>query len=264
MSTDVGRIEAVLRRDRVLIFAAVTVVAVVGWAYLGYLAWSMRAMGPMSMASAMVMPRAEHWGRVELPLLFVMWTMMMVAMMVPSAAPLVLMFARANRRKGNSTHVVGSAAMLLLGYLFVWTGFSGLAALAQWSLHNAALLSSTMASTSPLLSGLLLLAAGAYQFTPLKRACLVHCRSPLAFVTSEWRGGRWGAFLMGLKHGRYCLGCCCILMSLLLVAGVMNLLWVAALAVFVLMEKVAPVGERLGRIGGAVLVTGGALCIMTI
>ena len=219
MSTDVGRIEAVLGRDRVVILAAVTAVTVVGWAYLGYLAWNMRDMEPMTMASAMVMPRAEYWGAVELPLLFVMWTMMMVAMMVPSAAPLVLMFARANRRNGDSTRVVGSAAMLLLGYLLVWTGFSGLAAWAQWRLHNAALLSSMMASTSLLLSGLLLLAAGAYQFTPLKRACLVHCRSPLGFLTSEWRSGPWGAFLMGLEHGSYCVGCCWILMSLLLVAA---------------------------------------------
>jgi predicted metal-binding membrane protein len=110
----------------------------------------------------------------------------------------------------------------------------------------------------------LLLAAGAFQFTPLKRACLIHCRSPLGFVTSEWRSGRKGAFLMGLKHGGYCLGCCWILMSLLLVAGVMNLLWVAALAVFVLMERVAPAGARFGRIAGAVLIAGGALRIITI
>ena len=263
MSTDVGGIEAVLRRDRVVILAAVTAVTAVGWAYLGYVTWNMRDMGPMTMASAMVMPRADHWGTVELPVLFLMWTMMMVAMMVPSATPLVLMFAWANRRQGNGSRVVGSAAMLLLGYLFVWTGFSGLAAWAQWSLHNAALLSSMMASTSGLLSGLLLLAAGAYQFTPLKRACLDHCRSPLGFVTSEWRGGRWGAFIMGLKHGGYCVGCCWILMSLLLVAGVMNLLWVAVLAVFVLLEKVIPVGQRLGRLAGALLVIDGARRIMT-
>ena len=262
MSIELGHVEATLRRDRVVILAAVTAVTVVAWAYLVYLARSMSAMAVMDMAPAMVMPQAKSWGTFELPLLFLMWTMMMVAMMLPSATPLVLMFARARRR--HATRVVGPAATLLLGYLFLWTGFSGLAALAQWSLHNASLLSPMMASTSPWLSGLLLLSAGAFQFSPVKRACLVHCRSPLGFVTSEWRDGPRGAFLMGLKHGWYCLGCCAVLMSLLLVAGVMNLLWVAALGVFVLLEKVAPAGARLGRMAGAVLVAGGAWRIITI
>ena len=261
MAIELGPIEGALRRDRVVILAAVMAVAVIAWAYLAHLA---RSMGGMeAMAPAMVMPRTDSWGAFELPLLFVMWTIMMVAMMLPSAAPLVLLFARANRRNGNRAGVIGPAAMLLLGYLVVWTGFSGLAALGQWSLHNAALLSPMMASSSALLSGLLLLAAGAFQFTPLKRVCLIHCRSPLGFVTSEWRDGFQGAFVMGLKHGRYCLGCCWILMSLLLVAGVMNLLWVAALGLFVLVEKVAPAGERLGRAAGAVLVAAGALRIIT-
>ena len=144
--------------------------------------------------------------------------------------------------------------MFLAGYLVVWATFSVLATAAQWGLHTVSMLSPMMAITSPLLGGVLLLAAGVYQWTPLKHACLSKCRSPLGFVLNEWREGGWGAFLMGLKHGAYCTGCCWSLMVLLLVAGVMNLLWVAAIAGLVLLEKVAPAGDRLGRVAGAVLV----------
>jgi predicted metal-binding membrane protein len=187
VSTELTRLEAVLRRDRAVILAGVAVVALAAWAYLVYLA---REMGAMGMAPNMMMPNMQSWGAVELLLLFVMWAVMMVAMMVPSAAPLVLMFARANRRKGTSG-VVGSAGILLLGYLLVWMGFSAVATLAQWRLHAAAVLSPMMASTNSILGGVLLVAAGVFQFTPLKRACLVRCRSPLTFLMSDWREGQW-------------------------------------------------------------------------
>jgi predicted metal-binding membrane protein len=166
------------------------------------------------------------------------------------------MFARANRRKGGSG-VLGSAGILLLGYLLVWIGFSAVATPAQWGLHAAAVLSPMMASTSSILGGVLLVAAGVFQFTPLKRACLVRCRSPLNFLMSDWREGQWGTFVMGLKHGAYCVGCCWMLMALLFVAGVMNLFWVAAIAVFVLVEKVAPRGDLIGRFAGAALIVAG-------
>jgi predicted metal-binding membrane protein len=185
----------------------------------------------------------------------------MVAMMVPSVAPLILMFARANRQRGVD-RVVGSAGILLLGYLLVWSGFSGLAALAQWGLHGAAVLSPMMASTSPVLGGVLLMAAGVFQFTPLKRACLAHCRSPMGLLLSEWHGGRWGTLTMGLKHGIWCVGCCWALMALLFVAGFMNLLWVAAIAGFVLLERTAPMGAMLGRVTGAALVVAGIALIV--
>ncbi|MGH7848377.1 MAG: DUF2182 domain-containing protein [Candidatus Binatia bacterium] len=136
-------------------------------------------------------------------------------------------------------------------------GFSILAALVQWRLHTAALLSPMMVSTSSVLGGLLLLAAGGFQFTPLKHACLVRCRSPLGFLMSDWREGQWGALIMGLKHGAYCVGCCWILMALLFVAGVMNLLWVAAITVFILVEKIAPRGDLIGRFAGAALIAAG-------
>jgi len=219
-------------------------------------------MGAMDMAPVMAMPQVRSWEGVELLLLFVMWAVMMVAMMVPSVAPLILMFARANRREG-ADRVVGSAGILLLGYLLVWWSFSGLAALAQWGLHGAAVLSPMMASTSPVFGGLLLVAAGVFQFTPLKHACLGRCRSPMGFLLSEWRRGRWGALTMGLKHGAYCVGCCWALMALLFVAGVMNLLWVAAIAVFVLLEKTAPMGEMLGRVTGVALVLAGIALLVS-
>jgi predicted metal-binding membrane protein len=141
-----------------------------------------------------------------------------------------------------------------VGYLVVWAAFSILATAAQWGLHAVSLLSPVAAITSPVFGGVLLVAAGIYQWTPLKHVCLSKCRSPMGFVLNEWREGRWGAFLMGLKHGVYCTGCCWSLMALLFVAGVMNLLWVAAIAGFILLEKVAPAGDRLGRVAGVLFI----------
>jgi predicted metal-binding membrane protein len=249
------RIDAA-QRDRVTILAGLATVTLVAWLYLFQRASTMRGAGGMEMAAAMAMPDMQMWGPTDLLLLFVMWTVMMVAMMLPSAAPLLLLFGRSNREKTGSGAMSG-VSLLFVGYITVWTGFSVLAALAQWGLHRAALLSTMMASTSSALGGTLLLAAGAFQFTPLKRACLVHCRSPMSFLMSEWRAGPRGAVMLGVKHGAYCVGCCWMLMGLLFVAGVMNLLWVAAIAAFLLMEKVAPRGERVGRVAGAVLVVAG-------
>jgi predicted metal-binding membrane protein len=261
MSIELTRLEAVLRRDRTIVLAGLAAVTLVGWAYLVYLALGMNAMETMDMAPDMAMPQMQSWGAVELLLLLVMWAVMMVAMMVPSVAPLVLMFAQANRQKGSS-RVVGSAVILLLGYLLAWSGFSLFASLMQWLLHSVALLSPMMATTSSIFGGLLLVAAGIFQFTPLKRACLVRCRSPLGFLMSNWREGQWGAFVMGLKHGAYCVGCCWMLMALLFVAGVMNLLWIVTIAVFVLVEKVAPRGNLIGGlVGAALIVTGIALIV---
>jgi predicted metal-binding membrane protein len=257
VSSELIRLEAVLRRDRAIVLTGLAVVTAIAWAYLVYL---VREMGTMDMAHAMSMPQMHSWGAVELLLLFAMWAVMMVAMMVPSVTPLILLFARANREKGRS-RVVGSAGILLFGYLLVWWSFSVLATLVQWRLHSAALLSPMMMSTSSVLGSLLLVAAGVFQFTPLKQACLVHCRSPLSFLMSEWRDGRWGTLVMGLKHGTYCVGCCWMLMALLFVAGVMNLLWIAAIAVFVLVEKAAPRGNLIGRVAGAALIAAGIALI---
>jgi predicted metal-binding membrane protein len=239
VSTRQTRLEALLRHDRAVILAAIALLTLAAWAYLADL---VRGMGTM-----------DRCGPIELALLLVMWLAMMVAMMLPTAAPLVLMFARANRQQG-ARRVVQPAGILLLGYLLAWTGYSAVAAMAQWRLHATAFLSPLMASTSPMLEGFLLLAAGAYQFTPLKRACLVRCRSPLSFLLSGWRDGRWGTLAMGLRHGAYCVGCCWLLMALMFAAGVMSLPWMAALAVFVLAEKIVPRGDLIARLAGAALI----------
>lgn len=254
------RLEKLLRRDRAVVLGGLAALTLLSWAYLVSAADGMVAGAGASGGAAvgMVMPQVQAWGALDLLLLFVMWAVMMVAMMVPSVAPLVLVFTRARRRRQEGgTGVAGSAAILLLGYLTVWAGFGLVATLAQWGLHRAALLSPMMESTSSLLGGGLLLAAGAFQFTPLKRACLVQCRSPVSFLASHWRPGARGTFVLGVKHGAYCVGCCWMLMALLFVAGVMNLLWVAVIAGFVLVEKVAPRGRLVGRVAGVALIVSG-------
>jgi len=186
----------------------------------------------------------------------------MVAMMIPSAAPMILTFALVNRKRRESERPFVPTGIFLLGYLVVWTGFSVLAAVAQWILHAKALLSPMMVSTSPMLGGALLLGAGVFQWTPLKNTCLAHCRSPLGFLMTDWREGRWGAFVMGLQHGAYCIGCCWILMALLFVAGVMNMWWIAIIAVFVLLEKVAPKDLFIGKMAGTLLALWGLWLIV--
>jgi predicted metal-binding membrane protein len=243
--------DTVLRRDRSMVLSGLALIVALSWAYVASLALDMQSMG---MVAEMAMPRTHAWNVADFALTFVMWAVMMVAMMTPSAAPMILMFAGVNRKRRQQERPYVSTSVFLLGYLMAWGGFSVLATTAQWGLHAVSLLSPMIATTSPVIGSILLLAAGIYQWTPLKHVCLTKCRSPLGFVLNEWREGRWGAFLMGLKHGAYCIGCCWSLMALLLVAGVMNLLWVAAIAGFVLLEKVAPASDRLGRVAGVVLV----------
>ncbi len=249
-------LETVLKRDRTIVVSGLVVISVLAWAYMVYLAWDMEHMN-MEMA----MPRMQAWGALDLVLLFVMWAVMMVAMMVPSAGPLILIVAAINRKRQEREDPVVPTPVFLTGYLLVWAGFSALATLTQWGLHTAALLSPMLVSTSSILGGILLLAAGIFQWTPLKHACLTHCRSPLGFLMTHWRDGARGALIMGLEHGIYCVGCCWILMVLLFVAGVMNLLWVATIAAFVLAEKVFPRGELVGRVAGGVLVLAGIILL---
>ncbi|MBA2564220.1 MAG: DUF2182 domain-containing protein [Gemmatimonadetes bacterium] len=210
----------------------------------------------------MAMPMPVAWGVQELAALFTMWAVMMIAMMLPSAAPMILLFAAANRTRRIHGRPVVSTAVFTAGYLLAWSVYSAVAALAQLALHDAALLSPMMTSATPALGGTLLIAAGVYQWTALKRTCLAHCRSPLTFLSSEWREGRLGALRMGATHGTYCVGCCWALMALLFVAGVMNLLWVAAIAGFVLVEKLVPGGEWVGRLAGAALVGWGGWVLL--
>ena len=253
-----GVAETVLRRDRIVVLSSLAVITVLSWAYVSSLASDMQN---MDITTEIAMPQMQAWDVTDFALTFVMWAVMMVAMMTPSAAPMILMFAGVNRRRQKQQVPHVPTSVFLLGYLVVWAAFSVLATAAQWGLHAISLLSPMTVSTSPVLGGILLLIAGIYQWTPLKHACLSKCRSPLGFVLNEWREGRWGAFLMGIKHGSYCTGCCWSLMALLFVAGVMNLLWVAAIAGFILLEKVAPAGQRMGQAAGVLMVAGGVVLL---
>ena len=249
-------LEALLRRDRVIVAVTLAALIVASWFYLLHLASAMpgMAMPDMPTMPGMAMPAMHTWSWVEIGALVIMWGVMMIAMMTPAAAPMILMFSTIHRRRTAEGRPAVPTAIFILGYLVVWTIYRVVAALAQAGLHAAALLSPAMTASSPLFAGGLLVAAGVFQWTPLKRACLAACRSPVSFLMTSWREGRGGAFVMGLRHGLYCLGCCWALMALLFVAGVMNILWVASIALAVLVEKVMPRGDLVGRLTGAVLV----------
>ncbi len=256
MTTD--RVAALVQRDRLLVWAGIAGLALGAWGYLLHLQRGMA--GDMTDMPGMT-ARLAPWTAADLLFTVVMWAVMMVGMMLPAASPVILLFAAVNRKRREQQGVAVPTGVFVLGYLLVWGGFSGAAALGQWALHTAALLSPALATTSPILGGALLVAAGVYQLTPLKEACLAHCRSPLGFLMTEWREGAAGALRMGLRHGAYCLGCCGVLMGLLFVTGVMNLLWVAAIAAFVLIEKAAPGGPWIGRLASAALIVAGLLVL---
>ena len=251
-------LETVLKRDRLVVLAGVIAVSALAWAYTIFAALTTgAAAGP-----AMAMPNMQSWSAANWAAMFIMWMVMMVAMMVPSAAPVILMFATINRSRLAKGQPYVPTGVFLLGYLVVWGGFAAGATIGNWALHTHAMLSSMMgSSTNALLGGTLLVAAGAFQFSRLKYVCLTNCRSPLSFIMSEWCDGMGGALKMGLRHGVYCLGCCWILMVLLFVLGVMNLVWIAALAAFVMLEKIAPKGMLFGRAGGALLLVWGGLIL---
>ena len=213
----------------------------------------------------MLMPMSSGpWTAVHALLVLAMWAVMMAAMMLPSAAPMILFHAAIARRRserGESASVATSGAFAF-GYLVVWAAFSLAATALQFGLERAALLSPMMETTSVALAGAVLIAAGLYQWTPLKQACLRYCRSPLDFVLTQWRPGARGAFLMGLRHGAVCVGCCWVLMLLLFVGGVMNFAWIAGIALFVLVEKLGPASHWTSRAAGALLMAWGCATLL--
>jgi predicted metal-binding membrane protein len=249
-------LEAAVRRDRVAVAATLVVLVALAWVYLWRDAATMSAMDAMEGMegmSAMSMG-ASPWR--DAALMFVMWSVMMVGMMLPSAAPAILLYTAMVRRNRERGSVLPAAWTFAAGYLAVWTGFSGAATALQLALERAALLAPMAAASRPLAAGLLIV-AGIYQWLPLKEACLRHCRNPMEFMLTNWRGGAAGPFRMGAGHGLYCLGCCWALMLLLFVAGVMNLLWVALIAVYVLLEKLVPGGRWMSRVAGAAMMLAG-------
>ena len=242
-------ISTIVHSDRVVVGASLAGITVLAWIYL------FREAEKMSQVDmGMAMPQMSTWDVGHLGFLVIMWSIMMVAMMVPSVTPMVMMFTTINRKRQESDRRdLLPIGIFVAGYLIAWAAFSIGVSVAQWGLHAAALLSPMMTSTTPILGGILLIAGGIYQWTPLKYACLVHCRTPMSFLMTSWRPGRRGALIMGLHHGLFCVGCCWVLMALLFVAGVMNVLWVGAIAAFVFIEKVAPRGEFIGRAAGVLL-----------
>jgi predicted metal-binding membrane protein len=256
--------EAILKRDRLIVFIALAATTLLAWGYMVHEAHAMNLTG-MCCCAGMQMcgPDTRPWSPATLPPLFLMWAEMMVAMMLPSATPMILTFAKVQRNRREQERPFVATGVFLAGYLVVWTGFSALAALMQWVLHAKALLSPMMVSESPVMGGALLIAAGVFQWTPIKNACLSQCCSPLGFLMRGWREGKWGAFVMGLKHGVQCAGCCWVLMLLLFVAGVMNIWWIAAITVLVLIEKAVPRrGLFVGKIAGVLFVAWGVWMIL--
>ncbi|WP_233862606.1 DUF2182 domain-containing protein [Paraburkholderia adhaesiva] len=208
-------------------------------------------------ATMAIMPRMTHWHTVDLLLVSAMWAIMMAAMMLPSMVPTVLGFASINNRRREQHLPRVQTGVFVLGYLTVWSGFSLFATLAQWGLLKARLVTPMMVSATPFLAGALLVIAGVFQLTPVKHACLARCVSPLGFLLTEWRDGTRGAWIMGFRHGAYCVGCCGLLMTLLFVFGVMNLLWIAALSIYVMLEKLLPQVRWLAFAQGVLLICWG-------
>ncbi|HLP70463.1 MAG TPA: DUF2182 domain-containing protein [Rhizobium sp.] len=260
-------LEAVLRRDGLIVAASIAALTALAWVYVLQLAADMNMGGMDMMGYRMIsngfgmamVPAQQAWTPGDFVLMFVMWTVMMIGMMVPSAAPMILIYARTGRMAAASAKPFAATGWFATGYLAVWSGFALTATMAQWALERLALLGPEMASTNSLLAGVILVAAGLYQWLPLKYACLSQCQSPVLFIQrlGGFRRGAAGAFRMGATHGVYCLGCCWVLMALLFVGGVMNVLWIAALAVFALAEKLIPAGRLLARVTGVGLLAAG-------
>ena len=250
-------LERLVRRDRLVAGCALAILTIFAWIYLGRMAVSMHAAATEAeMHAAMGMTPTDAWGPGDVASLFVMWVVMMAGMMLPSAAPMILLVAGTHRRQGGP-HAQTRTAAFATGYLVAWTEFSLAAALVQAALHAGALMSSNMATQSTRVAGAIVLVAGVYQWLPLKHSCLTHCRSPLHFLSEHWREGVSGAFTLGLQHGLFCIGCCWVLMALLFAAGVMNLGLVAAVGALVLVEKLLKHGPLIGRLAGVLLVVCG-------
>lgn len=267
-------VDRAVRRDRAILVAAIGLLTVLAWIYLLHLgsgmavgeadASGMGSMPGMDMSrdvAAAVAPGFRPWGVAGFGLVLLMWVVMMAGMMLPSATPMVLLYA-ASARRSRGTHTLASTSWFVAGYLAVWTLFSLAATSAQWALTRAALLTPMMASASGMLGGALLIGAGLYQWTPYKRACLAHCQTPLGLVLQHggFRPGAWGALREGASHGAHCVGCCALLMTLLFVGGVMNVLWIAGLSILVLVEKIW-VNAWVARVAGAALAAGGILAL---
>jgi predicted metal-binding membrane protein len=254
-------LEQAIRRDRALAALCIAAISAMAWIYLVRMSSGM----PVSMSNvgmaAMGMVDNRSWGAADWVELFAMWTVMMVGMMLPSVSPVLFHMLQLYRRRGDRL-ARASAAAFVGGHLMAWTSFAALAATAQLALHRAALLGAGLALRSTVVTGGLLLAVGVYQCLPVKSFCLTHCRPPLQFLSMKRRDGTGGAFTMGLHHGGFCVGCCFALMALMFVVGVMNLFWGAAIAILVLVEKLAPRPLRIEYASGLPLIAWGVATLV--
>ena len=278
----------VLKRDRVVVAGALAVLTLLAWAYVLWLSAHM-AMAPPAAAVGSdmagmdmgadatraaawparegmrpVAPAFRVWAPADFAFMFAMWSVMMVGMMTPSVAPMVLLYAAVGRKAAESGAPLASTGWFFGGYLAVWIAFSALATLAQWGLTSLALLTPMMATASAVLGGIVLIAVGLYQWTPLKSSCLRACQAPLDFLMAHggFRAEPFGAVRLGIAHGVYCLGCCFALMALLFVGGIMNLLWIVGLTILILLEKIVPAGRLIPRISGALIGAAGILLLV--
>ncbi|WP_211100016.1 DUF2182 domain-containing protein [Acuticoccus kandeliae] len=258
--TEATPLETVLKRDRLIVLGGLSAVVALAAAYtiLG-VGMSMSAITMTRMAIEMphMMMRTATWTPSYALLVFLMWWVMMVAMMVPSAAPAVLLYASLARKRAATSAPYASASIFLAGYLAVWAGFSAIATALQWALERLGTVTGMMEIVSAPIAAGVLIAAGLYQLTPYKEVCLRHCQSPLTFLIHHWRRGPAGAFRMGAEHGLFCLGCCWFLMALLFVGGIMNLLWIAGIAIYVGIEKLSAGRPWLTKVSGVALVLAG-------
>ena len=237
------------RRDFWTIVCSLAGVTALSWLYL------------LSMAKHSCCLGISVWDAAYFWMMFTMWAIMMVGMMLPSAAPMILIYAAVARKAKKQGMPIASTWAFTLGYLLMWTAFSLLVTMVQWQLDKAALLSSSMVVNSSKLGAGFLIAAGIYQWLPVKDSCLRHCQSPFHFISSHWQAGNLGAFWMGISHGIFCIGCCWVLMLLLFVGGVMNILWIALITVFVLLEKLLLLGGKSVKITGALMMITGAVML---
>lgn len=258
-----GPLATLLRHDRAVLVAGLATATVIAWSYLLLGGMQMAAPAPDGMGMGMAMSR---WTIGHAAIVFVMWAVMMVAMMLPSAAPTILLVAALTRKRagGGGGVVAGAASLFAAGYLLVWLAFSVVATTLQWALSEAGMLSPAMATTVTIVAACILIAAGIWQWTPLKDACLRNCRSPLGTLLHHWRPGLLGPLRSGGINGLYCLGCCWLLMALLFVGGVMNILWIAGLALLVLIEKTTRWGELTAKVAGAVLAVWGVVTLIAV
>jgi len=246
-----------MRRDRLVVISAMVAITALAWAYLIFM--------PNGMMHGLAPSTNDNYRYIELTMSFLMWSVMMVAMMLPTASPMVLTYVKMNRSQSKRDKAALETGLFIAGYIVVWSVFSFVFALLQEGLKDVGLISQMMGKANLLFGGLILITVGIYQFTPLKDACLRLCQTPLGFLMTRWKDGTVGAFKMGLEHGIYCVGCCWALMLLMFAGGVMNFLLMALLAVFMLAEKMVPPGHWLPKaFGMGLIVWGGTLLVTNI